>query len=216
LKELIIVVPDLPIQETVKALLTKRYRTLGIKELKEKEDFVIEKPLNNDSGCRIAVENGLQELQNKFAHVLVIFDKYGCGWETIPSSEIEETLEKSLIRNGWEKNQIAIVVIEPEIEIWVWGDWKKLETILGWEADRQGVELKNWLVNENLLKPEAKKPDNPEEALERVLTKIRRRKVKKLESATFGELAEKINFKDCEDRAFNKLREVVYKWFREE
>jgi len=34
--------------------------------------------------------------------------------------EIETRIEENLVNNGWAKEDIACIVFDPELEIWVW------------------------------------------------------------------------------------------------
>jgi hypothetical protein len=142
---------------------------------------------------------------NRSAHALVLFDREGCGRENLTRQQLEERVEIELYRSGWQ--QAAAVVLEPELEIWVWSDSPHVAEILGWK-NRQ-TDLNRWLREKGFLHEGEIKPDRPKESMEAALKRVR----KPRSSVLYQRLAEKISFGRCTDEAFNKFKTTLQNWF---
>jgi len=138
-------------------------------------------------------------------YALVAFDREGCG-RLAPRDALERLVEKRLSQNGWE-GRCAAVVIDPELEVWFWGDSPEVEEALGWKKGR--ADLEKWLAEKGHLRQGQNKPHRPKDA---VLDAWRLAKIKP-SSSHFGGLAAKVNFNGCTDPAFGKLRRVLSQWF---
>jgi len=201
-KDLIVLVADQDMYSTVDELL-QRTKSFGIKEIK----YDIYVHPERDPGCLLRGYVFLRQYVKQYVHGLIMLDLEGCGKEEKKSREkIEKEIEKNLSRSGWAE-RAAAVVIDPELEIWVWSDSPHVETILGWK-DRQ-PELKNWLIEKGLLIDGEAKPLKPREAVEKALSvaKIPR------SSSLYLQLAQKVSFKNCMDEAFLKLKTKLQEWF---
>lgn len=138
-------------------------------------------------------------------HALVIFDREGCG-SLHPRDVLEADVEARLAQNGW-VGCSAGVVIDPELEAWVWGDSPHVDEALGWPCG--GRSLRQWLEDEHYLIPGQRKPSGPKEAVQHAMRLAR----KKRSSALYGELARKVSFEHCSDPAFLKLKATLRRWF---
>lgn len=142
----------------------------------------------------------------QYERALVVLDHEGCGQEALSDEVLEAVIETKLEQNGWEGRSAALV-IRPELESWVWSESPHVPTLLGWRTGERS--LHDWLVDQGYLSPEEPKPGRPKEALEAVLrtTGVRR------SSALYRDLAQRVSFKACRDRAFAKLRLKLGEWF---
>jgi hypothetical protein len=131
----------------------------------------------NDPGCLNDGHHFLRTSLNRSAHALVLFDRE------------------------------AAVVLEPELEIWVWSDSPHVAEILGWK-NRQ-TDLNRWLREKGFLHEGEIKPDRPKESMEAALKRVR----KPRSSVLYQRLAEKISFGRCTDEAFNKFKTTLQNWF---
>jgi hypothetical protein len=136
-----------------------------------------------------------------------MFDFEGCGVESKTAQEIENEMEEALGNHWGERG--SVVVIEPELDIWVWSDSPHVDRVLGW-ADRT-PNLRNWIVSQGYMLPDQEKPIRPKEALEKALYVAK----KPRSSAIYQSLAERVSLARCSDRAFKKLRETLRRWFPE-
>lgn len=199
--DLVILVPDRNIEAAVKGILS-RPQALGIREISSSVFTHIER----DPGCFKRSHDFLRPMTNIYKHALVIFDKVGCGQESQGRETIERIVENNLSISGWE-NRAAAVVIDPELEAWVWSDSPEVASCLGWEA---GItDLRRWLTDKGLWPRYARKPVDPKLAVEQVLRQVK----KPRSSAIYKLLAQRVSFERCIDPAFLKFKAVMQKWF---
>jgi hypothetical protein len=79
-------------------------------------------------------------------HALVLFDRAGRGKEGVGRAALEREVEERLAASGWSARAAAIVM-DPELEAWVWVDSPHVERIVGWAGARGG--LRGWLESES-------------------------------------------------------------------
>lgn len=113
---------------------------------------------------------------------------------------------RRLAAGGWE-DRTDVIVIDPELEVWLWTDSPRVETELGWE-DRS-VSLREWLREEGWWPGGVRKPLRPKETLEWVLRKNRLQR----SSAIYGRLARRVGLRRCEEESFQKLCQRLRIWF---
>lgn len=161
---------------------------------------------NRDPGCRLEGHELLRTLQRNYRFGLLMFDLEGSGAMGMGRSAIESDVEAKLAVSGW-KDRSAAIVIDPELEIWIWADSPWVERVLGWE--RRSPELRAWLAQQGFVFTETGKPNDPKPALETALRVAR----KPRSSALYRELAERVSFDQCLDPSFLKLRTCLQQWF---
>lgn len=99
------------------------------------------------------------------------------------------------------------IVIDPELEAWVWSDSPEVDRIIGWSARQSSVRA--WLREQGFAFKQNGKPDRPKEALEKALRIVKKQR----SSALYGQIAEKVSLSRCTDRSFVKLRQTLQEWF---
>ena len=200
LKDLFVLAADLELANALEGLLS-RSRDLGIRDV----EFDIERHVNRDSGCRSDAVEYLRPYHGRYRHAMVVFDHHGCG-SSLPREEIQRNLEKQLARNGW-ANGAKVIVIEPELEVWVWSRSSAVSRVLGW-GDRYPA-LRQWLSDKQLWPSGDSKPTHPKKAMREAMRQGRvQRSARK-----FSELAAAVELEGCKDPAFNELRKTLRSWF---
>ena len=108
---------------------------------------------------------------------------------------------------GWDNDGIAVVSIEPELEAWVFGvSAGHLEDVIGWS---QPQSIRDWLeINGHVSVGEAK-PTDPQTAFDEMLRLHGKRRSRSL----FANLAQRVSLARCQDRAFQKFRTTLQRWF---
>lgn len=159
-----------------------------------------------DPGCLSEGVEFLRPFQRQFSHALLVFDHMGCGREAHSRAELEGALEEQLRVSGWGE-RAAAVVIDPELEAWVWSDSPHVDRILQWQDRRPS--LREWLVDQKFLAPEGVKPERPKEAVERALRVVRLPR----SSALYRQLAQQVSLGRCTDASFLKLKALLQNWF---
>jgi hypothetical protein len=162
-----------------------------------------------DPGCRIKCTSFLRSFTNNYARALVVFDLDGSGAGNKTRVQVENEVETDLRQNGW-ANRSAAIVVDPEIEAWVWSDSPLVDIALNWQGHQPDV--RTWLKTEtDFWEDETPKPWQPKEAMELALRKVQ----KPMSSMIFKELADNVGLNRCEDPAFYKLKRTLKNWFGE-
>lgn len=198
MRDLAVLVPDKNTEYVVRGGL-EREKSLGIRAL----DFEIIVDPGRDGGVR---RRGVQILngQNRhFGHALLMFDYEGSGAED-PPAELENRLDAALA-DGWGPNAKAIV-IEPEVDIWMWGAETHIREVAEWRLP-QGI--REWLESRDYHFNDQGKPKHPKDALEAVFRQAQRAR----SSAQYRALARRLSLTRCRDAAFLRLRGALTAWF---
>ncbi|MEW5801241.1 MAG: hypothetical protein AB1847_03955 [bacterium] len=198
--DLVVLVPDKNMEATIAGLLSRPH-ALGIPQMQ----YRIYVHTWRDSGCLLDSHNFLRPLMNLHAHVLVLFDRHGCGQEGQSRESLEEIVESRLSDAGW-NDRAAVIVLDPELEIWVWSNSPHVERCLGWEGKQPG--LRAWLCSQGLWPDNSPKPSDPKKAVEQALCKAG----KPRSSSLYEQMAKLVSFQRCTDQAFAKFKEVLQKW----
>lgn len=200
-RDLVVLVADKNMEEAVRGLLSRAI-AFGIRQ----PDFEILRHPATDSGCLGDAHSFLRASSGRYEHALVMLDRDGCGKDTLPRTELELEIEQRLFCNGW-NDRAAAIVIEPELEIWIWSNSPVVDTAVGWPIG--DVRLRDALVDAGFLLDGATKPADPKGAMEYALGKS---KIPR-SSAIYGRIAQKTSFRRCEDPSFLKFKETLQSWF---
>jgi len=200
-KDLLVLVADRDAELALRELL-KRPQALGIYSI----SFDFYRHPNRDSGCFSSAHEFLRAFAGQYRYTLIIFDKAGSGQENHPAAEIECELKQRLSRNGWD-NKAEVIVIEPELEIWIWSDSPNVDVALGWAG--RTPRLHDWLTSKGLISTENPKPADPKRVFELALREARKPK----SASIFAELAGNVSFNRCTDPSFAKLKTTLQQWF---
>lgn len=201
LKDLLVLTADTDMQVTMNSLLA-RPEILQIRHI----TFDVSRHPGRDPGCRSHAVNWLRSGINRYRHALVMFDWHGCG-SSKDRRQIQSEVESELYRNGWQDRAKAIV-IDPELEAWVWNPAGTTVEVLGWSGTYR--DLKDWLTQHGLWDASATKPADPKEAM---LETLKKNKVRR-SSTIFQKLASSIDQLNlCKDDAFVELNNTLRKWF---
>lgn len=199
--DLLVLVADADIEETVKGLLDNPGR-LGIRPIR----WHTRRHMDRDPGCARRSVEFLRPFRNQYTHALVVFDHEGSGREAQAREALECAIEGELVQSGWSVDGARVVVLEPELESWVWSPSIHVATALGWS---DWGSLRGWLEEQGWLVPGTTKPKRPKETM---LAAMRHRRLPR-SAARFRKLAENVGHGGCRDPAFNKLRDVLRAWF---
>lgn len=161
-----------------------------------------------DPGCLLKADAFLRPFVNRFARAIVMFDREGCGQDEKTREELEEIVTAGLSRSGWGDRSSAIV-IEPELENWVFSDSPEVDVAVGWAGNKP--PLRSWLKSKGYLASNQIKPIRPKEAMEAALRDV---KIPR-SSSIYAQLAERVGLGRCMDPAFLKLKSVLQAWFPE-
>jgi hypothetical protein len=161
-----------------------------------------------DPGCLNEAHDFLRPMAVGYTHALVLFDREGCGREQELPDVLADGVRERLARNGWSA-RAEVVVLDPELEVWVWCDSPHVAACLGW-ANRQPA-LRDWLVANSHWPSNASKPPRPKEAMEAALRQVR----KPRSSAIYLELAQRVSLQGHAEPAFQRFVRALQRWFRQ-
>lgn len=198
-KDLVVLVPDSNTESAVRGILS-RPQALGIRD---GISFEVFKHPRHDPGVFAEAPGFLRPLQNFYDYALVMLDREGSGQERLSARQIEADIQRRLDSSGW-KGRSAVVVLDPELEIWVFSDSPEVIKIVA-DGDR---ELYRRILN-SVPKTHLHKPERPKEVLEEILKK----KHIARSSALYGQLAERVSFARCQDTSFNRFKSILQGWF---
>ena len=196
MSRLVVLVADSNMKAAVEGLLT-RSESLRIRC----GDYQVHPHPGHDPGVWNDAVEFLRVVAQPDDHVLVVLDREGSGHEDQSADQMENTLQASLVRAG-RGGRSGAVVIDPELEIWVWSDSPHVGQILGMD----GQAFQRVLATE--MMPNGK-PARPRELMESIL---RRTRVPR-SSSLYGKLARTVGIGRCTDRAFLRLRDFLQQWF---
>jgi len=199
-KDLIVLIADLDAENTITTLLDRSH-SLGIRSIVY--DWV--RHTERDPGCCRNSVDMLRRYQTTHAHALVVFDRHGSGRDGEDREVIERSIEELLSRSGW-GDRVAVIVLDPELEIWVWSDSPEVCGALGWN---NRSNLDTFLLQEEWIEEGQVKPTQPKEAMGAALKRSRTPR----SAGIFEQLAENVSLNRCTDPAFTKLKAVLRSWF---
>lgn len=202
--DLVVLVADKNMEAGVRGLLSRR-EALGLPKIR----YDVYVHVARDPGCFLGGHDFLRPMAGRTAHALVLFDRDGSGREQETRESLEELVTQRLSSSGW-GDRAAAIVLDPELEVWVWSDSPHVGRVLGWIEAHPDVRA--WLHEKGMWAEGESKPEDPKAAVERVLRHVR----KPRSSAMYGKLAAAVSLQRCTDPSFLRLREVLAGWFAED
>jgi len=161
----------------------------------------------NDSGGYKGTADWLRGWSRNYRHVVVMID---AEWDGSPGADaIREKIERDIADAGWSEDAGLALVLEPEVDIWLWADSPHVATAMRWPSKQ---ELREALVREGFLGADEAKPKRPKEAAEWAL---RQRGVRR-SRALYKKIASQVSLKGCNDPALLQLVEALRRWFPRE
>jgi len=203
--DLVVLVADADAEWTVRTLLEKRCESLGIRPVQAE----VIRYKGRDPGTFSDAHDFLRVYLQRASYALVILDREGSGQDAISSAdEMEVDIEERLRGNGWQKDEhgnprAAAIVLDPELEIWVWSSSARVPAVLGLTKAELREVLADFPTAPN------GKPKRPKEAMEAALHRSRKPNSPRI----FQELAARVSLENAEERAFVKLRATLQGWF---
>jgi len=197
MKDLVLLVADADMREAFNALL-QREGSLGISRV----SYDIFVHPRRDSGVMREGLLFLSELgfPHVYARAFLVLD---AEWGGSPgASQIRHDLQTKIEQRCW-TDRVKPIVIDPELEQWVWVPSPHVAQVLRWGSFR---EMRGYLERCGFWPAGQSKPLNPKEAFERT------RRVPR-SPALFKSLAQTVSLKHCNDPAFSEFVSTLRLWF---
>jgi hypothetical protein len=159
---------------------------------------------DNDPGIYTRAHELLRPFLTTHRRAVVVLD---AEWEGSPGAvSIRSHIESMLQVNGWEADRCVVIVIDPELENWIWQRSIHVARQIGFDStDEMYTDTDLRLA----WPDEQYKPTNPKEALEAILRKKRIPR----SSAIYRNITAQVSVSDCRDNAFIQLIEKLREWF---
>ena len=122
--------------------------------------------------------------------------------QTAVEVEAQLAAELALV---WQDKAKAIV-IDPELETWIWGSDNALQAALDWPLLQS---IRAWLTQQSYAVGSNGKPDQPKAAFGALVP------VQELprSSAPYESITLKISLESCQDEVFQRLKHTSRRWF---
>lgn len=200
-RDLYVLVADEDQRRVIETLLVRRRRALGIQEV----DYRVEKHPQRDAGVFKNGPKFLNLVSREFSRAIIILDAQ-FGRDPQPSaSELKADLAHRIDTGPWEQKPL-VLVIQPELEAWVWSNSPRVGEILGMRL----AQIRETGAGHGFWSAGSAKPERPKELLELI---VRRTKGRGPAPAEFVALAERVGVDRCSDPAFCELRDTLRNWF---
>ena len=155
-----------------------------------------------DSGVYGSAHELLRPYERSHRRAVAMVD---ADWDGSPGADMIREHVSARLAVDW--TEFAVIVIEPELEAWLMNENAHLARIFRCpENYRQILQQAGWWP------ADLPKPPRPKEALEY----LRRRHKARAVNADFGKLAAAMSVGQCQDPAFNQLRDHLRAWFPEQ
>lgn len=159
---------------------------------------------DNDPGLYTRGHELLRPFQSSHRQAFMVLD---AEWDGSPGAEaIKQHLAAQIQATGWKEGTFRVIVIDPELENWIWQQNDHVAHGLGFD-------------NANALTADAdiqqawpdcsSKPTQPKKILEAVLKKKRIPR----SSAIYKKITSQVSVRRCKDGAFHELVETLRIWF---
>lgn len=155
----------------------------------------------HDPGVYRTARELLRPVEKLYQRAVVMLD---AEWAGSPGAQRIRAHLTEALGDAWE--QFAVIVIEPELEVWVWQDNPNVADALKCRADFRKV-----LHYSGHWPHDQAKPDDPKAALEY----LRREQRADRSNALFRRLARSVSTRGCQDEAHQLLRDTLRAWFPE-
>ncbi len=144
-------------------------------------------------------------------HCLVLADRKVSGTRFASPEEVEDMFEKALLHRSNGKYTARLVIIDPEIETWLWGV-KPMHWREALRAHTGRTRISQDAVKRAFHRYGKGKPEDPKRAVEGILRELNVRKSAKL----YGEIARHSSKRDwdgCSSPSFHKVYRTLKEWF---
>lgn len=208
---LCMLVPDGAYELVLPALLTQRAASLGIREVDHEPP--IKDPFKDSSYEAVSL---IRPYLRSCSHFLVVRDLHGSGWEEQGAEALQAKIMGDLLKNGCPEDRTKVIIVEPEIEIWLRIGSTHMKQLVRQRARANGAEvdmLFDQLVQEKLNAfggvTVSGKPTDPKKVFEEVLKHYRISR----SNVLYEELAKTESLRHCQVSSFLELVTTLQTWF---
>lgn len=170
------------------------------------EDLIVARGLN-DPGVYEQAHNLLRAYSSTHAHAVIILDR---EYDTDRTEAVTRMhIEGELTANGWSPDRFTVIVIDPEVERWIWIDSLHVSKAFGFANP---AAMYAWLDQNGFETDANHKPERPKEAAEKACKSKRT----VFSSALHKQIIERASLRDCTDLSFQAFRDALLRWYAPE
>jgi len=168
-----------------------------------KQDIICDRA-GNDPGVYTRAHELLRPYQSSHQHAVIVLDN---AWDGSPGvDKIRVDISSKMEQVGWDRNRFVVIVIDPELEAWMWQDNPHIAKAFRFD---KSPSLRMWLYKQGLWPLNSPKPPDPKLAFEKTL-KVSKAKIP---SVVFKKICSEVSVKHCVDEAFGLLKSTLQNWF---
>lgn len=206
MRDCLFLVADSNMSHALKGFFGKEgfHLSLGCRPFSLEEADIVVASGQNDPGLYVRASELLKVYRGEYSHAVVMVD---AEWRGAPApQDIRNALEGHLREAGWSPPQGCAIVIEPEVDNWLWTDTPHTAAALRWPSV---TELRQALQERDMWPEGAAKPPQPKEAAAWAI----RQKGKPRSSAIYEQVASRVSLSRCSDPAVATLVNALRQWF---
>lgn len=160
-----------------------------------------------DGGLWKHAHTNLTPFKDLYDHAVIVLD---ADFEPHPGVDaLHADISANMTAAGWLADSFCVVVIDPELEAWLWAPNLNVAKAFGHESF---PKLKAALVQENLWTSSNPKPDDPKKARDRAVKLGGKITGGPLFKGVFGGISKRACDR-CVEPGFNALRHALQTWF---
>src|SRR6266436_3081128 len=160
---------------------------------------------NTDGGIHRRAHMLLRRYTRSHQNAVVMLDKKFGG--QLPAAVVREEIRNNLLHNGWSAECVEVVVIDPELEVWLWQ--RRNPHIARAFRYNGAISLEEFLEAEGFWPSAAVKPPKPKDAAHLLLRRYRAG----VPMVVYRLTIEHISVSGCQDPAFSRLVGALRRWF---
>jgi hypothetical protein len=209
MNDLLFMVADTNMREALSGFLERQavHQIIGCRaiDFDARRDIKVAKG-QNDPGLFTRANELLRPFSRAYCHAVVVVDE---EWDGSPGAAvIQSQLDGHLTDVGWGPPDGLSLVVQPEVDNWLWSESPHSATALGW---RSWEELRPALQRNGWLEGEASKPARPREAAEWALRHGAGNA--KRSASLYRKVAGSVSVRRCVDPAVDVLLNALRRWF---
>lgn len=162
-------------------------------------------PPSKDGGVYKRVHELLKSFQHTHERTVVVLDKQ-FGNEGLKTDQVKSAIEENLRDSGWDDDHYAVVVIDPELEVWLWQDNAHVEQCLKYQGAKS---LRATLADSGEWPVDCLKPLQPKDCIQQLI----RRNRAGVPTVVYTQIAAKVSVLACQDAMFQALLAQLQTWF---
>ena len=159
---------------------------------------------DNDPGLYTRGHELLRPYVNTHRFAVIVLDEEWYGSPGVDT--IREHITTNLLKTGWRKENCRVIVVDPELEMWIWQRNDHVAKALGMGSSR---EFETEPIISEAWPQGQLKPSRPKETLEAVLRKNHIPR----SSSIYRRITSRVSVKSCQDGSFQELSQTLQAWF---